>query len=251
MGNESSRKIVLLAAVCAGCAWGQTTIDLRTQTKDVDFSTAGSTRPFVTGTGLPGTCAVGDMFYVTSALAGANLFGCTSTNVWTIESGGGSGGSGGTGASSASQLTDFQAVRNSSTNLVIGSSCQTTSPCNARLGGVAYSFTTSASVNVSTGSGTLYVYVSNSGALTVGNNVGAACASGCITASGITAFPADAIPLSTWTVTNGTLDLTGGTDYRAFLSTKDIIAGTGLVSTLSGGTSILSIDTRRFLASGA
>jgi hypothetical protein len=239
MGDESSRKIALLAAVWAACAWGQTTVDLRTQSKDVDFSTATSTRPFVTGSTLPGTCAVGDLFYATGAAAGANVYGCTSTNVWTLESGGG----GGSGATSASQLTDFQAVRNTSTNLLIGSSCHAGTPCNARLGGVAYSFTAPASVNVSSGTGTLYVYISNSGALTLGNNIGAVCASGCVAAGGITAFPADALPLYTWTVTNGTLDLTGGTDFRAFLSTKDVNAGTGLTSTLSGGTSILSVDT--------
>ncbi len=239
MGDESIRKIALLATIWAGWAWGQTAVDLRTQSKDIDFGAASSTRPFVTGATLPASCAVGEIFYATNAAAGANLYGCTSTNVWTLESGGGGGG----GASSASQLTDFRAVRNTSTNLLIGSSCSTAAPCNARLGGVTYSFTAPASVNVSSGTGTLYIYVSSNGALTAGNNIGATCASGCIAASGVTAFPPDAIPLSSWTVTNGTLDLTGGTDFRALLSAKDIVAGTGVISTLSGGTSILSVDT--------
>lgn len=45
------------------------------------------------GTTLPGTCTVGTIFFGTDAAAGSNLFGCTSTDFWTLLSGGGSGGS--------------------------------------------------------------------------------------------------------------------------------------------------------------
>ena len=72
--------------------WGltlsaQTQIDLRTQAKNVDFSGATSTRPMKTGTTLPATCVVGNMFFNTAAPAGANLYGCTSANTWSVQGG--------------------------------------------------------------------------------------------------------------------------------------------------------------------
>jgi hypothetical protein len=65
--------------------FGQTMIDLRTQSKNVDFSSAISTRPFKSGTVLPATCAVGEMFYKTDAASGANIYGCVAANAWAIE----------------------------------------------------------------------------------------------------------------------------------------------------------------------
>jgi hypothetical protein len=47
-----------------------------------------------TGTALPGTCNVGDEFFNTAATAGSNVYGCTSSNVWTQLSGAGGGGVG-------------------------------------------------------------------------------------------------------------------------------------------------------------
>ena len=236
MTSHQSRLLVLGAALPMWLC-GQTAVDLRTQSKSVDFGTAPFTRPFTTGTVLPATCTVGNMFYKSDAPAGQNLYGCTATNTWTIEAGGGGGGAG-----SASQLADFQTVRNSSTNLLIGASCSTATPCNVRSGGITYSFSNPASVNVSSGTGTLYIYVSSGGILTAGGNVAATCALTCTAVSGITAFPADAIPLYRWTVTNGTLDTSGGTDFRSFLSTSSVIAGTGLVGTVAGGIPTLSVD---------
>ena len=68
--------------------FAQTAVDLRTQSKNVDFSGAPSTKPMQTGTTLPSTCATGQMFFLTSAPAGSNLYGCESTNIWTLEGGG-------------------------------------------------------------------------------------------------------------------------------------------------------------------
>jgi hypothetical protein len=51
----------------------------------------GETNP--RGDTLPSTCAVGDVFFDTDAAAGANIFGCTSTDFWTLQSGGGGGSS--------------------------------------------------------------------------------------------------------------------------------------------------------------
>ncbi len=69
------------------CALGQTAVDLRTQSKSVDFSTANTTKPFKSGTVLPSICSVGEMFYKTDAAPGANLYGCSATNSWSLQSG--------------------------------------------------------------------------------------------------------------------------------------------------------------------
>jgi hypothetical protein len=62
----------------------QTSIDLRTQTKSVDFSSAAFTKPSKVGTVLPATCTLGETFFDSAAAAGQNLYGCTATNSWTL-----------------------------------------------------------------------------------------------------------------------------------------------------------------------
>jgi hypothetical protein len=69
--------------IAAGLVSGQTQVDLRTQTKDVDFSTSASTRPVKTGSALPSVCSVGDLFFSITARAGANLLLCAAANAWT------------------------------------------------------------------------------------------------------------------------------------------------------------------------
>ena len=76
-----------LAAFVVLTAAAQTKIDLRTQAKGVDFTAATATKPVKTGTALPGTCTVGEMFFKTDAPAGANLYGCTSADTWSVQSG--------------------------------------------------------------------------------------------------------------------------------------------------------------------
>ena len=72
-------------------AAAQTQIDLRTQTKSVDFSGAISTKPMKTGSVLPATCELGDMFFKTDATPGANLYACTAVDTWSIQAGSGQG----------------------------------------------------------------------------------------------------------------------------------------------------------------
>jgi hypothetical protein len=78
---------VLASALLAGAASGQTLIDLKTQTKSVDFSGATTTKPFKAGTVLPATCTVGEAFYLTNGPAGSNLYTCTALNSWTLQVG--------------------------------------------------------------------------------------------------------------------------------------------------------------------
>ncbi len=43
------------------------------------------------GTSLPVTCTVKDIYFLTTATAGQNLYSCTATNTWTLQSGSASG----------------------------------------------------------------------------------------------------------------------------------------------------------------
>ena len=72
-------------------AWSQvTSVDLRTQARNVDFSGAASTKTSKTGTALPATCSTGETFFKTDAPAGQNLYGCKPDNAWSLLSGGAS-----------------------------------------------------------------------------------------------------------------------------------------------------------------
>jgi hypothetical protein len=309
----------LQAVLFTALTFGQTMIDLRTQSKSVDFSGANTTTPMKTGTVLPSTCTVGEMFYLTSAAPGSNVYGCTSQNAWSLESGGssssgstlpsvtgnsgkvlttdgtnvlwtglggdlsgapgsatviqlqglpvtggtpatgqiltwtgsawsaenapsGSGsGSGTSGATMASQLGDFLVTRTNSSTLAIGANCSAATPCNLRFGGLLYAFTSGATVNVSSGTGFAFIYVTSAGTLTVGSSLGLSC-SGCIVQSGITGTPADSIPLFFWAATNGAWAATG-VDQRAFISYKEVTGGTGIsVAPDSQGHTVISAD---------
>lgn len=58
-------------------------------TGSFDLSGSAATKSMKAGTSLPGTCAVGELFYKTDATAGQNVYGCTATNTWTVQGGGG------------------------------------------------------------------------------------------------------------------------------------------------------------------
>jgi hypothetical protein len=146
------------------------------------------------------------------------------------------------GAGMGSQLGDFAAVRTSATALTIGANCSVATPCNVRMGTVVYGFTQGCTATISAGSGTAYVYTSSGGTLTVGHSMTVAASGGCVAQSGVTAFPPDAIPLYLWTATSGTWDAVGGTDERAWLSAKQVSAGTGVTTVESGGKTTVSVD---------
>jgi hypothetical protein len=230
-------RILLLVTLGGAALYGQVTqLDLRMQSRDVDFSGSSATKPFKSGTGLPSSCGQGEMYYRMDAAAGMNVYGCTTSNSWTLEQGP-------PAASMASQLGDFAVTATSATALAIGPGCSTSTPCTVRFGAQVYSFGSGAAATISAGSGLAIIYVSSAGVLTVGHNVTASCSGGCVTQSGVTAFPADAIPLFTWSATNGSWDANGGVDQRAFLSSKSVTAGVGIASTEISGKTLLSADT--------
>jgi hypothetical protein len=231
-------KSTLLASSLIWCVLAipsaaQTTrIDLRTQSKDVDFSGANSTKPFRTGTQLPATCSIGETFLKMDASLGQNLYVCTAADLWTRQG----------GAGMVSQLNDFAVTWTNPTVLTLGASCGSATPCNVRIGSTVYSYAQSCTATISAGTGTAYIYLTSTGVLTIGHNVTVASSSGCFAQAGVTSFPPDSIPLYTWTATNGTWDTSGGADYRAMLGSRGIAAGAGLVSVDSAGRTTLSVD---------
>ncbi len=229
---------ILPALLLAGCAFGQTQLDLRTQSKSVDFSSSPSTRPVQVGTTLPASCQTGQLFFKSDAAAGSNLYGCTASNAWSVQSGGASD----TPATMISQLGDLQVTRTSNTVLTIGANCSTATPCNVHFGSTVYSIASAATATISgSATGVLYVYVTNSGVLTVGSNLSVACSS-CSAQSSVTSFPPDSIAVATWPVINGALNAAGGQDFRAMLGTKNVIAGQGIVTADANGSAVVSID---------
>ena len=80
--------VLLGLGTAAPLMTGQTLIDLKSQSKNVDFSGAAATKPFKTGTSLPASCGTGESFYLANAAPGKNLYLCTAANTWSLSSGG-------------------------------------------------------------------------------------------------------------------------------------------------------------------
>lgn len=79
--------IALTLAVGGGVVSAQTRLDLRTQTKSPDFSQTPSTFPVETGIALPAHCNPGQLFFLTSASSGSNLYGCVVRDAWVVQTG--------------------------------------------------------------------------------------------------------------------------------------------------------------------
>jgi hypothetical protein len=234
----------LAAPLMAVAALAQTQVDLRTQSKSVDFSSIASTRPIQTGTTLPATCQTGQMFFKSDATAGQNLYACTATNVWTPQAGG----SGGAG------LPNCQVTRTQATMLTIFPAASVASPCIFGRGTTSSLITAPATVTSSSGTGQVYISVGAGGAIGVGaGSLGVSC-SGC-TATTATAFPPDSSPVWTWTLTSGSFDPNGGTDFRAVVGYKPSPAGGRGISVTAGDQDAIATDATvipaKFSGSGA
>ena len=175
-------------------------------------------------------------FNVTITFTSAQTGSCVVTGTGGVTS------SGSGGAGMASQLGDLGLVLTSPQVLTAGLNCSNATPCNTRLGNTVYSVTNSSTITLTGGSGTLYLYVDSSGALAAGHNLALTCAGVCGAVSGITAFPVGSIPLYTWTATNGIWDTSGGSDKRAFLSTRSLGGGTGIVALDTGTQTVVAVD---------
>jgi hypothetical protein len=146
------------------------------------------------------------------------------------------------GVSGSSTLNAVSVTYQNPASLVIGSTCTVALPCNVRFGSTVYSFTQSATVSVQGCSGSIYIYVASNGIVSASSgDVSLACSSGCATLTE-DGFPANTIPVAIWTANNGVLDQLGGHDERAFLSSKALGSGLGMVVVDSGTQSTISID---------
>ena len=239
MLTRHSIALLLLAAATVGQMAAQTprdtSIDLQVQAKNPDFSGFPFTRPIAVGATLPSSCQIGQLHFLTSANPGSNLYACTGTNVWTVESGG--------GLTMAAQLGDFGAVLSSGT-LTVGGSCSSATPCNARVGNTTFSISSpvTAAITGSTASDLALIYIDSAGNLTIADSTAPITCTGCTYLSGISQFPANCIPLWSWTIVGGALTAGGGRDYRALLSTTPVLAGTGIQVSRSSGIATVAID---------
>lgn len=226
----------LAAMSLAGISAAQTRIDLRTQSKTVDFSQANSTLPSKAGSNVPATCVAGETFLKLDAPPGQNWYVCVSVDQWSQQAASGSGG----GAGMAAELGDFEVTLVSSTVLGIGAECSAAKPCNVRFGSRVYTITTGASVTLTAGAGTAYIYMDPTGQIVVGHTMTALC-TGCVAVPGTTGFPADSIPLYSWVAPNGTWE-SSGTDRRSWISRNTIQGGTGIVTVEAGGQTSIAVD---------
>ena len=152
-------------------------------------------------------------------------------------------GSGGGGAGMASQLGDLAVVLTSPAVLTIGTNCAPASPCNVRFGYQVYTITNSATATISgNATGAAYIYMNGLGTLVVGHNLTVVCSASCTQQAAVTSFPANVIPICTWTATNGTWNISGGLDQRAFLTSKTLVGGQGVTITETPGQSTLAVD---------
>ncbi len=76
-----------LVAVCAISLGAQTHVDLRTQSKSVDFGGANMTRPVRTAATLPSTCVPNELILISSAPAGSNIYACLTQDNWVPQGG--------------------------------------------------------------------------------------------------------------------------------------------------------------------
>jgi len=108
---RSGHRVLTAALLVSAGAGAQTLVDLRTQSKSVDFTSANTTKPFKSGTILPAACSLGETFFKTNAPAGSNLYACTSPNAWTLLAGGAAGPQGPAGPQGAPGPTGPQGVQ--------------------------------------------------------------------------------------------------------------------------------------------
>jgi len=233
--SQKLNMFLILAALAQPGLRGQTQIDLRSQSRNVDFSQAQSVRPFKTGSSLPPTCAAGEMFFKTSAPSGSNTYGCVATNIWALQGTGTAGG--GTGSTVS---PDFTAELNTGTN-TLTVTCPGTD-CNVQTGDTVTRYSSlQATFSPLIGNYTALVYFDGQG-IRYGAPAGTVmniCTVGCVT--GVNQFPANVVPLFTAVVSNGALQSGTLRDLRTRLrASKKVIQGANIVIAETADTITLS-----------
>jgi len=234
MGREDYVRGALIL-LTASFALGQTQVDLKSQSKNIDFSGASAVKPVPVGTALPATCSSGGMFFKSDALPGSNLYGCVAANTWTLQG----------GATAGADFTDF---RGSATATVF---TVESGRVNFSVNGLPVVLTLGPATITRTGgsdTGNIWVYADyNAGSPVLrcagGSGINLAnygvssgfAGSACTTGS---AFPANSIPLVRVDVDAGLIQ--PPVDHRGLLSRDPVLAGAGLtlmgnVLSVSGG----------------
>ena len=245
------RRVILtlcaIAQTVSSDGRAQTRIDLRTQGKSVDFSGATTTKPMKTGNSLPATCAVGELYFLSSAASGANVYGCVASNTWAQQTNTSIPGAvisvaGKAGAVSlqASDLTDCRVSRSSATTLSLGA-CRFGYP-----NGEFWSLP-GASVTLVSGTGSVYIYARAEGVLEVAHSgtLTISCV-GCLDGGTNNQYPADVARLAVWGAsdTPGSWNTSGSSDERAVVSGPlQVLPDAGITMVLTGtGAKKIGVD---------
>ncbi len=235
--------LTLCALACTSGSFAQTQIDLRTQGKNVDFSGAASTKPVRTGSALPSSCNPGELFFLTSAVAGLNLYGCPA-GVFVLErSTGGVDTVAGKSGAVVLQATDLADCRLSLTSPTV----LTVNGCSFTYPDIGMQTVPAATVTLLGGSGTAFVYADPGGTVDVGHSgtISIAC-SGCVDTGTANSFPVDYAPLGVWasTTTPGNWDAAAVSDQRTLVTgPPQIVPNTGISIALNNtGQKLIGID---------
>lgn len=194
----------------------------------------------LSGTTPPATCTVGELFYDTDAPAGSNLYACTATNTWTLQSGG----------SGATYPTDLLCkLTVSTTTATFAAGASGTNPCNFQTGTIS-----SPATLVISGSPTAGTYYWETDGSTI--RVKAPGTSSGLTPSGLTIVDSASsfsyggwVPIGTTAYTSGTDWDTTAPDKRPHFSlSMNPVAGTMLTSSDSGIQRTINFDAANLYA---
>lgn len=167
---------------------------------------------------LPATCTVGQVVFLTTAPAGQNIYGCTSTNTWTLE--------GGSGSSTATCT-----VTHAAGTITIPSGCRT------QFAGTTYTLSADATIGggFGGGTGTIWIERNVSGVLTAITDLPAAtCNAQCTVSLAGSGFTNTGRPLAQITVVAGVV--TGNIIQLEQVAFANIILpGTNMTASCSNG----------------
>jgi hypothetical protein len=222
--QESFMRFVLPAAIAAAAIAGWcetppgTKIDLGTQSKNPDFSSADFTKPFKSGTALPSDCSVAEVFFHTGQPAGQNVYVCASANSWTKLAGAPEG------------LANCRVeIRDGAAQLTAG--------CSAAVGSQPLrTLQTSAQVRPTAGDGTIWIYFLDD-AFTAGFDVTASCSGAIVCQAGAASYPSGSIPFGRVQVTAGApVSVSDDRGWRG----PHLVAGSGISIDENAGTQTIS-----------
>jgi len=170
------------------CAAQQIINGSRTLLGNWDASGANTTKPAKTGTTLPATCGVGEVFFNSSASPGANLYVCAAANSWTQVQGTSTGSGAANFRQAFTSVTSVTLAHNLNTFGIVFNCFDNSTPplwilpksaslTDANTLTVTFAAAQSGSCVVNaTGAGTAYTYLTATSSLSFGSIAQASCA---------------------------------------------------------------------------